>query len=46
MKGEKDGSVCGETAGFLLAYTNSRLETGVQPAKSDMDETDVYSLNP
>jgi hypothetical protein len=27
-------------------YTNSRLETGVQPAKSDIDETDVFSDNP
>ena len=30
----------------ILAYTNSRFETGVHPAKSDIDETDVLSRNP
>jgi hypothetical protein len=31
----------------ILASTNSSLETGgVKPAKSDIDETDVFGLNP
>ena len=30
----------------ILVHTNSRLETGVQPAKSHMEETDVFSQYP
>jgi hypothetical protein len=30
----------------ILLYTNSTFETGEQPAKSDIQETDVFSLNP
>ena len=30
----------------ILVYTNSTFETGEQPAKSDIEETDVFSLSP